>query len=291
MQNKFRYGNLISNFSTLISALITLTIVFTLTFASVFGILSLKEYNTQAENKNQIIIYLNDLDANEKKDFSKKLLELPGISSIRYESKELALKALILELGVNLSENENPLNDAFYVYLKKDVNLDSLKESLVNMKEISAFDFRTNAIQNGLKFNENINSFITNATIAMSLFTILMIYNIIKFSIKSKNDEIIKAINSNTQVSTLKRFFFIEVFIQVTLSFIFAVLLYNNIKFRIIENINLIIPTYNLQVTRFSEIIAISLIYLISIVLVAFINYISMHRYFKKTIGDSNVSE
>ncbi|VWL84762.1 cell division protein FtsX [Oceanivirga miroungae] len=291
MQNKFRYTNLISNFSTLISALITLTIVFTLTFASVFGILSLKEYNTQAENRNQIIIYLNDLDANEKKDFSKKLLELPGISSIRYESKELAIKALILELGINLSENENPLNDAFYVYLKKDVNLDHLKESLVNMTEISAFDFRTNAIQNGLKFNEDMSSFVRNATIVMALFTILMIYNIIKFSIKSKNDEIIKAINSNTKVSTLKRFFFIEEFIQITISFILAIVLYGNIKLRVIDNINLIIPTYNLQVSQFKEVMVIILIYVISIVLAAFINYISMHRYFKKTIGDSNVSE
>lgn len=291
MQTKFRYGNFVSNYSTILSSLIMLTIVFTLTFASVFGILSLKEYNTQAENKNQIIVYLNDLDADEKVEFSKKMLELPGITSIRYESKELALKALTLELGVNLSENENPLSDAFYVYLKKDVNLDNLKESLVNMKEINAFDFRTNAIQDGIKFNQNISSFITNATIVMVLFTVLMIYNIIKFSIKSKKDMIIKAINSDTKLETLKRFFFMEVFIQVTVSFILAIFLYSYVKMRIVESINLIIPTYNIQVTRFNEVLAIGLIYLISVALVAFINYISMHRYFKSTIGDLNVAK
>ncbi|WP_067141930.1 cell division protein FtsX [Oceanivirga salmonicida] len=291
MKLGIKNNKLIVDLNSFISAVITLAIVFMLTFISVFGILSLKEYRTEKENRNQIIVYLKDLEEEQKKEISKKLIELPGVNSLRYESKELALKAVMLELGMTVSENENPLEDAFYVYLKKDVNLEKLKNSLINMKEIDSFDFRTKAIEEGIKFNNVAERISINATIIVSLLTILMIYNIIRFSIISKKNEIHESLRSGKSVKELKKVFFVESVVAVLGSFGIAFITYLIIKTKLVQSINSLIKDYKTTRFTFSEIGALLIILVLSIVISYFINYFSMNKYFKNYTGDINLEE
>ncbi len=291
MKLELKNRKLIVDLSSFISAVITLTIVFMLTFISVFGILSLKEYRTEKENRNQIIVYLNDLEAEQKTDISKKLLELPGVNSLRYESKELALKAVMLDLGIELPENENPLEDAFYVYLKDDVNLEKLKSSLVSMKEIDSFDFRTKAIEEGILFNNIAQKIIVNATIIASLLTILMIYNIIRFSIISKKNEIHESIKSGKNVKELKKIFFIESLVTILISYFIAFVIYLFIKSKLIHSMNLLLKDYRTNRFSVTEVFALLMILILTVVISYFINYLSMNKYFKNYTGDVDLEQ
>ena len=158
MQDNKKYTKKLTDKGIFLSAIITLTIVFVIVEFFAFALLNLKEYSSMQANTNQVIVYLNDLDEDTKNNLSQKIIELPGVSSIRYESKEIALKIAAKELGVAIDESENPLNDAFFVYLNKSVKLDQLKTSLLNMPEISAVDFRTKALEKNINFSKGIDS-------------------------------------------------------------------------------------------------------------------------------------
>ncbi len=291
MQLGLKNKKLIVDLSSFVTAVITLAIVFGLTFISVFGILSLKDYQTEKENSNQIVVYLNNIDEEQKTQISKDLLELPAVNSLRYESKELALKGVMLEFGINLPENENPLDDAFYVYLKKDVNLEKLKDSLVNMKGISAFDFRTKAIEEAINFNDSAEQVVINSAIIVSVLTVLMIYNIIKFSIISKKNEIHESLHSGSTIRELKKIFFTENVVAILLSFVIALVLYLYLKIIIVDSINSLVFNFKTDSFSLTEGVVLLIILVISILISFFINYIFMDKYFKSYTGDVDLEK
>ena len=262
-KHNFSVKKLLGDISIFSSSVITLVIVFIITYTFAFALLSLKSYNSKFENSNQIILYLNDIESEAKEKLNTKILELPGVSSTRFESKEVAIKASSKELGIELPENENPLSDVFYVYLKNDVNIEKLKDSLVNMTEIKEIDFRTKALESSIAFTKNIQKLTFNSSIVLVLFGTLMIYNIIGFSVKSRRRAIHANLLNNVNPQILKNAFFMEAVIVTILATAISLVIYTGLKSFLINSITLLIPGYTVSIYFVTEImIAVAILFI-----------------------------
>lgn len=279
-KHNFSVKKLLGDISIFSSSVITLVIVFIITYTFAFALLSLKSYNSKFENSNQIILYLNDIESEAKEKLNTKILELPGVSSTRFESKEVALKASSKELGIELSENENPLSDVFYVYLKNDVNIEKLKDSLVNMTEIKEIDFRTKALESSIAFTKNIQKLTFNSSIVLVLFGTLMIYNIIGFSVKSRRRAIHANLLNNVNPQILKNAFFMEAVIVTILATAISLVIYTGLKSFLINSITLLIPGYTVSIYFVTEIMIAVAILIITIFISFIINFLVMNKYY-----------
>lgn len=279
-KHNFSVKKLLGDISIFSSSVITLVIVFIITYTFAFALLSLKSYNSKFENSNQIILYLNDIESEAKEKLNTKILELPGVSSTRFESKEVALKASSKELGIELPENENPLSDVFYVYLKNDVNIEKLKDSLVNMNEIKEIDFRTKALESSIAFTKNIQKLTFNSSIVLVLFGTLMIYNIIGFSVKSRRRAIHANLLNNVNPQILKNAFFMEAVIVTILATAISLVIYTGLKSFLINSITLLIPGYTVSIYFVTEIMIAVAILFITIFISFIINFLVMNKYY-----------
>lgn len=279
-KHNFSVKKLLGDISIFSSSVITLVIVFIITYTFAFALLSLKSYNSKFENSNQIILYLNDIESEAKEKLNTKILELPGVSSTRFESKEVALKASSKELGIELPENENPLSDVFYVYLKNDVNIEKLKDSLVNMTEIKEIDFRTKALESSIAFTKNIQKLTFNSSIVLVLFGTLMIYNIIGFSVKSRRRAIHANLLNNVNPQILKNAFFMEAVIVTILATAISLVIYTGLKSFLINSITLLIPGYTVSIYFVTEIMIAVAILFITIFISFIINFLVMNKYY-----------
>lgn len=279
-KHNFSVKKLLGDISIFSSSVITLVIVFIITYTFAFALLSLKSYNSKFENSNQIILYLNDIESEAKEKLNTKILELPGVSSTRFESKEVAIKASSKELGIELPENENPLSDVFYVYLKNDVNIEKLKDSLVNMNEIKEIDFRTKALESSIAFTKNIQKLTFNSSIVLVLFGTLMIYNIIGFSVKSRRRAIHANLLNNVNPQILKNAFFMEAVIVTILATAISLVIYTGLKSFLINSITLLIPGYTVSIYFVTEIMIAVAILFITIFISFIINFLVMNKYY-----------
>lgn len=279
-KHNFSVKKLLGDISIFSSSVITLVIVFIITYTFAFALLSLKSYNSKFENSNQIILYLNDIESEAKEKLNTKILELPGVSSTRFESKEVAIKASSKELGIELPENENPLSDVFYVYLKNDVNIEKLKDSLVNMTEIKEIDFRTKALESSIAFTKNIQKLTFNSSIVLVLFGTLMIYNIIGFSVKSRRRAIHANLLNNVNPQILKNAFFMEAVIVTILATAISLVIYTGLKSFLINSITLLIPGYTVSIYFVTEIMIAVAISFITIFISFIINFLVMNKYY-----------
>ena len=132
------FKNIVKEKGMFFSSLISLTIVFVLLDMFVFGIFNINDFKSKMENSNQAIVYVKTMTEDEISQFQGKLLQINGIKTIKYDSKESALGLLEQELNVDLSEEENPLLDSFYVYVDRKVNADTLKEELLKNPEMTS---------------------------------------------------------------------------------------------------------------------------------------------------------
>ena len=279
-KHNFSVKKLLGDISIFSSSVITLVIVFIITYTFAFALLSLKSYNSKFENSNQIILYLNDIESEAKEKLNTKILELPGVSSTRFESKEVAIKASSKELCIELPENENPLSDVFYVYLKNDVNIEKLKDSLVNMTEIKEIDFRTKALESSIAFTKNIQKLTFNSSIVLVLFGTLMIYNIIGFSVKSRRRAIHANLLNNVNPQILKNAFFMEAVIVTILATAISLVIYTGLKSFLINSITLLIPGYTFSIYFVTEIMIAVAILFITIFISFIINFLVMNKYY-----------
>lgn len=260
--------------------IVTLTTIFLLIEFFVFALISLKDMSLDKQNSKQIIVYISQLEENEKKEFSKKLLQLPNVESIRYESKEVALKAAILELGVEVNENENPLEDAFFVYINKDANLEQMKDSFLNMKEITAIDFRSKALENASNFDKGIEALSTKITTILSVIGIIMIYSVMVFEVKSHKKEIHEYLANGVSKTKLKKTIFMENVLILILSSVFSFIIYQVLRTLLIKNIQMVLPTYKMGLSVITEILVILMILFASFGISAIISYFAMDKYF-----------
>lgn len=268
--------------STLLSSLTVLTIVFTIIFTFVFAILRLEDYSKKVENSHQIIVYINDLDEEQKKDISRKILNIEGVSSLKFESKEVALKAVANEIGLELNPNENPLNDAFYVYLKNDTNLDKLKNSISNLEEVNLVDMRTTSLQNSMTFIKNLNDIKIQTSVLLSILGLVMIYNMIGITVKSRKKEIHDVIEEGTNPKEIRKIFFIENFIILFLSIIISIFVYQYIKEFLFNSVFKEIFGSDSGFLSMKESVVVLVVFVISLFISYLTNYFAFKSYFKK---------
>lgn len=163
---------------TFISSIISFILVFTLVNIYMFGVINADAYRLKSEGSNQIILYLKDMTLEEKNKVQKDILALDGVSSIRYESKDLAIKSLETELGVDLSSEANPLEDTFFIYLNRDVDIMKLSTELKKFDFVSSMDLREKVIAKTVHFSQALDTFIFYSVIFLLIFSITIIINI-----------------------------------------------------------------------------------------------------------------
>lgn len=234
----------------------------------------MKEYSQIQVNSSQVIAYLNNLDESTKNELSKKLVELPGVSSVRYESKEIALKAAVKELGVAVNEDENPLNDAFFIYINKNVKLDQLKQSLLNMNEISAVDFRTKVLEKNIEFSKGLDALTVKVSAIFAIVGLIMIYNIVSFLVKSRKKEIYDFLEMGVNAKKLKRTFFRESALIIFVSSILSFGIYQGVRELLVDNIKQLIPSYASTVSILEEAIIAFLLFIVALVIALIISFL-----------------
>lgn len=272
------------DWGTFITNVVSMTAVFLLMNLLIFGFMSIKTYIQNTENSNKGIIYLNTLKSDELNTLQQNLLKENGILSLKFESKETALEHVAAELGIDLDKSENPLSDAIYIYIDNDVDLTQLKNKLQTYNEISDIDLRSQAIEHNRELYNETNRFVLIATIGITLFTLIIVSHIATFNVKTREREIVKNYRNDVSLLLTKTSFFIENIITFILAYLLGFIIYLNIKSFLIAMINTALPDY-LYKTTFSEEIIISLLILILVIIIsAFVNYLTLHRYYNNKI-------
>ena len=74
------WDNIKTEFGTFFASLISLVLIFTLINMFLFGAINLNIYRIKAENSNQAIIYVENLDDDKRAEFENKVKNIEGIS-------------------------------------------------------------------------------------------------------------------------------------------------------------------------------------------------------------------
>lgn len=275
--------NIKENKESFISSVISMIVVFILLNILVFGLFNLNSYKIESKKNSQIILYLTGLTENEKDEFQKKLLNVNGVLSLNYESKETALKAVSNRLGIDLEENENPLEDAFYVYIDDEVDMVQLKNKLESFDEVSELDLRTDAININRNFSHNIDRFVYISAGIIVLFGVVMMYHVSSSAVKVKARSIEKELEKGINKNKVKSIYFLESIVILIISYAIGYLIYYNIR----EFIILLITskfnnfTYN---SNNQELVVSLMLILISVLIFLFVNFVSLNKYYKSNV-------
>ena len=81
------WDNIKTELGTFFASLISLFLIFTLINMFLFGAINLNIYRIKAENSNQAIIYVENLDDDKRAEFENKDKNIEGISEKKYLSK------------------------------------------------------------------------------------------------------------------------------------------------------------------------------------------------------------
>lgn len=285
------YYNIKRHKESFFSSIYSMIVVFILINLLVFGLFSLNAYKKENLNSNQIIIYLNSLSDEEKEKIQQQLLDVNGVLSLRYESKDTALEAVSKELGIELSKDDNPLNDAIYAYVDDDVELTQLKNKLETFPEISDIDLRTTSIQLNREFNSNLNTFITIFMAIIIVFAISMINHLSSSAVKSREKHIAEELGKGITERKIQTEFFVETIFAFIISYILGFIIYSKLKtiiYDLLKNIN---SDYIVKRTFIEELYTSILIILIAIVISAFVNYIGLKRYYNRNKIKEEIKE
>lgn len=279
VQESFR--NIFKEKRLFFSSFLSLIIIFIILNVFVFGIFNLNKFKIKMYNSNHGIVYIKTMEEREIDNFKEKLLKMEDIQSIKYISKENALEVLEKELNVDLSEEENPLLDSFYIYLNKNIDANKLKNNLSNFSEIVEIDMKAEDINRINEFNNRLDSTIIYFGIFSLLFGIVLLANITSTNVRMKKNEIIELISQGVNTSIIKFSFFFENLIVIFITSVLGFFLFYKIQLFILNlltmlKINLFdVPTKN----ELFKIYAFSLI--LSICIIFFSNFIGLNRYYK----------
>ncbi|CAM3102390.1 permease-like cell division protein FtsX [Streptobacillus felis] len=264
------------------SAVTTFILIFTLINIYIFGALNADSYRLKEEQANQVILYINDLNDEEKQALQAKVLNLDGVSSLRFVSKDVALKSLEKELNVDLSSEANPLEDAFFVHLKRDVNIDELSTKLSGLSEVSSIDLRAKVVNQTVMFSSALDYFLKYASIFLIVFAVIIIFNIVGLTVKTRKREIHESLLEGKSKGFIKTTFFLESVLAVLISGGVSYFMYVKIREAIV---NLIEKAKGITAVQgFSTLEKESYVLLvvlgITLVLVFIINYLFLNRYY-----------
>lgn len=286
------YKNIKEEKGTFFSSIVSFILIFTLINIFVFGFLNTNAYRLRQEQGNQLIVYVNkNVDEEGKNELQKKLLNIEGVSSLRYLSKELALKNLEKEINVDLSKEENPLEDAFFVNLTRNVDIKKLETNLKSLTEISEIDMREKLITQTVNFSNNLDRFIKYSSVILIIFSVIMIFNIAMLSIKTRRAKIYVNLRNNKDLNVMKTSFFLENVLSILIASIFSYFIYLYAKYGIIKLISATSSDYVIPDTSFSEIIVLSIVFIVAIILSLIINYLLLNKYYTLEYYEGELEE
>ena len=284
------FKNISKERSFFFSSLISLIVVFALIDMFIFTVFNINEFRSKMENSNQIIVYTKTMTEEEINTFQGKLLKTSGVQTIKYESKEIALQKLEKELNVDLSNEENPLSDSFYVYVSKDANITKMKDTLLAYPEIEELDMRTKEIEKTNKFSKNLDAVLLFGSIGLLIFGLVLIYNLTSFGIKARRRDIIELRDSGVSKVFIKFTYFLEGVLLIGLSSGLGFLVFSKLHNFIIQGIS-ILNTNIIAKSTTSELISIFLMsFTLGVIITLFVNFIAMNGYYRSKKDKLNIN-
>ena len=275
------WDNIKTELGTFFSSLISLVLIFTLINMFLFGAINLNIYRIKAESSNQAIIYVNNLEDEKRTEFENKVKNLEGIASIEYVSKQTALDNIAKELNVELSSEDNPLEDSYFLYIKKGTNVDNLRVDLESLSEVSSIDLREDVITQTFNFSNGLDSFIKYASISLAVFAFIMIYTISISNVKTRKTEIYSNLIKGKSKLFIRTTFFVESVVNILISGAISYFAYTYIR----ENaIGLVRTAFgeDVQIAPMNQEIQVLLVViLLTILLSLIINYVLLGKYFR----------
>lgn len=262
------------------SSLISLITVFVLLDIFIFGVFNLNDFKAKMENSNQAIVYVKTMTEDEISQFQGKLLKINGIQTIKYVSKESAFQILEKELKVDLADEENPLQDSFYIYVDKNADVNALKEELLKHSEVTELDMRAQMIEKTNKFSKNLDKLVLFGGIGSIVIASILIMNITSFAVRLRRKEIRDLVATGVSGTLIKFTYFLEGKILVLLSSIIGFLVFWKLQKFIVEGISILHSGIVGNSTN-RELLGIYLISLIlGVVITFFSNFVGLHGYY-----------
>ena len=279
---KETFRNIFKEKRLFFSSFLSLIVVFVLLDTFIFGIFNLNDFKSKMENSNQGIVYVKTMTQEEITNFQGKLLQIKGIESIKYTSKEKALQSLEGELNVDLSEEENPLLDSFYIYLGKNTDANQLKSELQKNPEVEEVDLRADEINKMNTFSKKLDNILLYGGIGILIFTIILLSNITSFTVRARRNEIRDLVASGVKGIAIKFTFFLEGLLLVILTSLIGFYGFYRLQLFIVEGLS-ILNSNIISNSTFKELTGIYLFSLIlGLLIIIYSNFIGLHGYYRK---------
>ncbi|ADO83261.1 cell division protein FtsX [Ilyobacter polytropus] len=194
------------NFFTLISAFIVLN--------AVGGVILNLHQNTENLKDNyKVRVYLKgNPDEKSINEFEGKLLELPEVRHMKYESKEVELRELEDDLGIRLPKGNNPLSDSISITFDGYDKLELLRQNLDKednfIKEVYVDNEQLQNLNKRIAKNQ---TFIRYFFLGAFLPVVLIIFNLLHTNIvKHSRDISSKIYMGDNKKNVLKPYYFIS---------------------------------------------------------------------------------
>ncbi|GLI55939.1 hypothetical protein PM10SUCC1_14530 [Propionigenium maris DSM 9537] len=168
------------NLFTLIAAFIVLN-----TASAV--LVNIHKNNENLRDNYKLSIYFKGDPSEERlNEFEGRLLEMPEVRSLKYESREVALRDLENQLGIRVPRGNNPLSNNFLVTFDGEKSLESLQQQLDKedlIKEVYLDKEQLQSLNNRIEKNRGIflsflaGGFLPLIFIIFSLFHSNILYN------------------------------------------------------------------------------------------------------------------
>ncbi len=168
------------NLFTLIAAFIVLNT------ASAVLVNIYKNNENLRDNYKLSIYFKGDPTEEQLNEFEGRLLEMPEVRSLKYESREVALRDLENQLGIRVPRGNNPLSNNFLVTFDGEKSLESLQQQLDKedlIKEVYVDEQQLQRLNNRIEKNRGIflsflaGGFLPLIFIIFSLFHSNILYN------------------------------------------------------------------------------------------------------------------
>ena len=279
---KETFRNIFKEKRLFFSSFLSLIVVFVLLDTFIFGIFNLNDFKSKMENSNQGIVYVKTMTQEEITNFQGKLLQIKGIESIKYTSKEKALQSLEGELNVDLSEEENPLLDSFYIYIGKNVDANQLKSELQKNPEVEEVDLRADEINKMNTFSKKLDNVLLYGGIGILIFTIILLSNITSFTVRARRNEIRDLVASGVKGIAIKFTFFLEGLLLVILTSLIGFYGFYRLQLFVVEGLT-ILNSNIISNSTFKELLGIYLFSLaLGLLIIIYSNFIGLHGYYRK---------
>lgn len=172
---------------------VTVTLVLLAVFLIIAGNVSLFANNIENDVSIHVVLKENIEKQKDIEQAEQEIKQINGVRRVKFSDKDAELELMIKERGEELEMyrgKENPLSNAFFVYVNNADNVEKVTE------EIKKLDFVSDAVYGGSSVKQMvqiINMVRTGGSIGVLLLTLLALFlisNTIKMTIYARNTEI-----------------------------------------------------------------------------------------------------